>query len=233
MPAFTHGKAARVFMEDLNLSDYMRSVSVPAEADVAESSTFGADWKQYVVGLRDATISGEGIFDVTEDAALIDSITVGGRSKWQVYFAGDAVGSPGRGLDCDTTGYEPSADIGDVVMWSVEAQSSVGADRIISHHAHAERTTSGTAAVVDNTAGSTTTGAVAYLNVTAISGSAVVVLQDSADNITYADLISFGTVSATGGYRGTATGQVDRYTRLVHTNAAGTITFVAGLGRAN
>lgn len=232
MPAFTHGKRARVYLDDINLSDYARSVSVPADVDVAESSTFGADWKQYVVGLHDATVSCEGIFDVDADGELIATLSAASRSKWQVYFAGDTVGQSGRGLDCDTTSYEPNADLGDVVMWSVEAQSSVGADRVVSHHAHVEEATSGTATVVDN-AGSTTNGAVGYLNVTDISGSAVIVLQDSADNITFADLINFGTISATGGYRGTAAGTVDRYTRLVHTNAAGTITFVAGLGRRN
>lgn len=71
----------------------------------------------------------------------------------------------------------------------------------------------------------------AYLNVTDIDGSAVITVQDSADNVTFADLITFGTVSNTGGHRAIVAGTVDRYTRLVHTNAAGTITFVAGLGR--
>lgn len=230
--AFTHGKLARVYMDATNLSDYMRSVTVSAEIDTAESSTFGADWKQYVKGLRDATISGEGLFEATPDAAIMAALDSATKSVWQSYPAGDAVGASGRGLSCDTTSYEPSSEIGDVVAWSVEGQSSVGADRIVSHHPHGQETTSGTAASVDNT-DPTTGGGVAYLNVTAISGTAVITLQDSADDSTYADLVSFGTVTATGGLRVTYAGTADRYTRLVHTNAAGTITFVAGLGRIN
>lgn len=230
--AFTHGKNSRVYMNGTNLSDYMRSIQVSAELDTAESSTFGADWKQYVRGLRDATISGEGIFEATPDGAIMASLDTATKSVWQTYPGGDQAGASGRGLLCDTTTYEPSSEIGDVVAWSVEGQSSVGADRIVSHHSHAERTTSGTATVIDNGA-ATTGGGVAYLNVTAVSGSAVITIQDSADNITFADLATFGTVTATGGYRQTYAGTADRYTRLVHTHAAGTITFVAGLGRAN
>ncbi len=230
--AFHHGKSARVYMNALNMSDYMRSVEVSAESDTAESSVFGASYKQYVNGLKDATVSGEGILEATQDGIANDTLGAAERSIWQVWFAGDAVGMRGRGLDADTTTYSPSSPLDDVVQFTIEAQSSVGADPIVSHHQHAQRATSGTAASVDGGA-QTTRGAVAYLNVTAISGSAVVTLQDSADDSTYADLITFGTVTTTGGYRATVAGTVDRYTRLVHTNAAGTITFVAGLGRAN
>lgn len=230
--AFTHGKRTRLYMDALNLSHYSRSVSIPAEVDTAECSTFGADWKQYVSGLRDATISVEGLFDAVSDEALLESFDHADKSVWQVYFQGDAVGLPGRGLVCDTTNYEPSSEIGDVVQWSVEAQSSVGADRIVSHHPHTEQTTSGTATVVDH-GSATTNGGVAYLNVTAIAGSAVIAIQDSDDNITFTDLASFGTVTTPGGYRVAVAGTVERYTRLVHTNAAGTVTFVAGFGRSN
>lgn len=227
---FTHGKAAQVYMEDVDLTDYLRSITTSADVDTAEASTFGDDDKVYVTGLRDATLSGEGLLDATIDGTVAATLGTATKRYWQVYPAGDSDGSAGVGVYADTSSYEVTSEIGDVVQFSVEAQSSVGFERLLSHHALEQETTSGTSTVIDN-AGSTTNGAVAYMNVTGISGSAVVVLQDSTDNVTYADLISFGTVSAVGGYRGTVTGQVDRYTRLVHTNAAGTITFVAGLGR--
>ena len=230
--AFTHGKSARVYMDALNMSNYLRSIEVSAEADTAESSVFGADYKQYVNGLTDATLSGEGILEATQDGVANATLGAASRSIWQAYFAGDSIGLRGRGLDADTTSYSPSSDLGDVVQFTIEAQSSVGADPIVSHHAHGQETTSGTAASVDNT-DPTTGGGVAYLNVTAITGSAVITLQDSADDSTFVDVATFGTVTTPGGYRETVTGTVDRYTRLVHTNAAGTITFVAGLGRAN
>lgn len=230
--SFTHGKAARVYLDAVDMSDYMRSASFSSDADTADSSVFGSDDKSYVTGMRDATFSGEGILDQVQDAAVIPVLGSADRSVLQYYPKGDTIGNPGRGLSADLTSYEPSSPLGDVVQFSVEAQSSVGSERIISHHAHGQETASGTATVVDGTA-QTTDGAVGYLNVTAVSGSAVIVVQDSADNVTYVDLLSFGTVSTTGGQRGTVTGTVDRYTRLVHTNAAGTITFVAGLGRVS
>lgn len=229
---FTHGKAAVVYVEDTDLTGYLRSVSTSADVEVADASTFGDEDKAYVTGLGDATLSAEGLLEAGTDGTVAATLGTAVKRIWQVYPAGDAIGMAGRGMSADSAGYEVASEISDVVSFSLEAQSSVGFDRLLSHAEHAQRTASGTATVVDGAVG-TNSGAVAYLNVTAISGSAVVVLQDSADNITYADLINFGTVSATGGYRGTVAGTVDRYTRLVHTNAAGTITFVAGLGRQN
>ena len=58
-------------------------------------------------------------------------------------------------------------------------------------------------------------------------------VQHSADNVTYADLLTFTDLTAAGGQRGAATGTVNRYTRLVYTATAGTATFVVGFGRNN
>lgn len=229
-----HGKQATVYMGSLPLTAYLNKVSTPAQVDTAEASTFGDDDKVYVTGLGDATLSAEGIFDRSHVGAERDmNSALGSATKqvFSVYHAGDAIGSHGAGMQADTTSAEVTADIGDVVSIALEAQSSEGLQPITSHSAFGTVSTAGTATVVDN-AGSTVMGAVGYLHVAELTGSMAFVLQHSPDNVTYATLANFGTITAPMGTRVAVTGTVDRYTRLVRTPAStGTAAFVCGLAR--
>ena len=64
--AFTHGKDS-VFKLDnssgslTDISTYVNNVDFPETADVSETTTFGADNKTYIAGLKDATISLSGL----------------------------------------------------------------------------------------------------------------------------------------------------------------------------
>lgn len=229
--AFTHGKAAVVYQDGNDLTGYLRSFTGAAEVDTAESTTFANDDKTYVAGLRDATISAEGLFDATFDGDVNTITGNGTKSVWSYYPAGDAVGAAGRGYSLDITSAERSADVGDVVMLSVEGQSSTGSEQVISHYALAQAAASGTATVYDGTAQSTAGGA-GYLHATAISGTVIVTLEDSADNVTYGSLQVLGTITATGGWRTAITGTVERYTRVTYDCTNGTATFQAGFHRA-
>jgi hypothetical protein len=232
--AFTHGKNARVYAGTYVLTPYLRQIGAAGQADVAEASVFGTDDKQYVVGLADATLSGEGYLDTTDVGAgkMLDTgIGTALKSTWSVYPAGDALGNTGQGMLADTTSFEPGADLGDVVGFSFEAQSSVGLERLVSHIAHGTRSTAGTTTAIDNTA-ATGFGGAGYLHVTALSGSMAVRIEHSADNNTYTTLVNFGTVTGPVGTRVAFSGTANRYTRLVHTPATtGTAAFVAGLAR--
>jgi hypothetical protein len=231
-PTFIHGKSAVVYQDGNDLTGYLRSLSNSAEVETAESTTFSDDDKTYVTGMADATISAEGLFDATFDGNLNSITGSGTKSIWSVYPGGDGVGSSGRGYSLDVTSAERTAEIGDVVMINIEGQSSVGTEPIISHHALAQRTASGTATVVDAGA-SSANGGYGYLHATAASGTVVVTVQHSSDNNTYADYLTLGTITASArSFRTTATGTVNRYTRVVYTITSGTATFVAGFGRS-
>lgn len=233
MPTFAHGKATEVYMQGLDLSSHLRTVTASADVDVAEASTFADDDKVFVVGQTDATMSAEGLMDTTMNGSVTAVIAAGTEQAYSYYPTGSVVGSPGFGVWAAITSYEVTSDLGDVVGISLEVQSDVGLERMLSHFALAQVTTSGTATVVDN-AGSSTAGAYGYLHATAVSGTVTVKVQDSADNVTYADILTLGTLTAaTGpvGLRSTVSGTIRRYTRLVYTATAGTATFVAGFGR--
>ena len=207
-PSFIHGKDAVVYQDGNDLTGYLRSLTNSAEVETAESTTFADDDKTYITGVADATISAEGLFDATFDGNINSLLGSGTKSVWSIYPAGDAVGNVGRGYSLDVTKAERTASVGDVVMVTLEGQSSVGTEAITSHHALAERTASGTASVVDN-------------------------VQHSSDNSTFADYLTLGTITASAkSFRTTNTGTINRYTRLVYTITSGTATFVAGIGRS-
>lgn len=230
MPSFTHGKQAEVYLAGLDLTPYGRTVTISRDIDTAEASTFADDDKVYVVGMEDGTATTEILVDATADGTIAATCGAGTKVAWSYYPMGAAAGLTGYGMLADTTSHEVTAEVGDVVQASVEIQSSVGAELIVSHHPLAQRTASGTATVIDNAA-ATSGGGRGYLHATAVSGTVTVTVQDSADNVTYADLLVLGTLTAPGGARGTVSGTVRRYTRLVYTATAGTATFVAGFGR--
>ena len=230
-PTFIHGKNAVVYQDGNDLTGYLRSLSNSAEVETAESTTFSDDDKTYITGMGDATLSAEGLFDATFDGDVNAITGSGTKSVWSVYPGGDVAGSSGRGYSLDITSAERTAEVGDVVMISLEGQSSVGTERIVSHHALASRSTSGTAAVIDNGA-SSASGGVGYVHMTAGGGTLVIKVQASADNSTYADLVTLGTITPSAKvFRTQVTGTVNRYTRLVYTVTSGTATFVAGFGR--
>ena len=234
MPTFVHGKGARVFAGSVNLTSYLNQASGAATVDVAEASTFGDDDKVYVAGQADATLSGEGYFDLGASGAqetLNAALGASAKSVFSLYHSGDAIGTRGAGFSADATAFEPTADLGDVVGFSFEAQSSVGLERIVSHAAFGTRTIAGTLASVDHAASSTFGGA-GYLHVTSLSGSMAVRIEHSSDDVTFTTLVNFGTVTAVSGTRVAFSGTAERYTRLVHTPATtGTAAFVAGLAR--
>ena len=101
----------------------------------------------------------------------------------------------------------------------------------------ASKTTNASAASgtgVDNAA-SSANGCVAYLEaMSLVSGTCVVKVQHSTDNVTFTDLITFTSVTTAGvpfAQRSTASGTINRYLRVNTSGTFSTIVFVAGVAR--
>jgi hypothetical protein len=81
--AFVHGKTA-VFKIDnsggslQDISAYCDNVDFPLTSDTAEVTTFGDASKEYIAGLKDATVSISGSWDATADAILAGIVGVAG-----------------------------------------------------------------------------------------------------------------------------------------------------------
>ncbi len=237
--AFIHGKNTVVFVNGSNLSPYFNDSSVSQDVETAETTTFGDSAKTYITGLRDGTMSADGMFDgslLAIDAVL--SGIIGSTAADVVTMAPEGVtaGSPCYSASARETSYEVSSPVADVVSASMEVQATAGVDRGLILAGNTAVTAASNSASIDNSA-STADGVVGYVHVTANTrdGSTSLSVQDSADDSTFADLVSFTGVSATtiGGERVAVAGTVERYVRTQITpgGSSGSITYTMAFAR--
>ena len=127
--AFAHGKGADFRLDNsggslTNISTYLDDVSFPQTIETAETTTFGASSKSYIVGLRDATISLSGKQDATLDAHISAVLGPAATLSFQYSPEGTGSGAIKYTGECIVTGYDVSAPIGDVVSVSIDLQVS-------------------------------------------------------------------------------------------------------------
>lgn len=235
---FTHGKDARVYVNGYDLTTFLRSTGAQGRADVAEASTFGTTDKQYVAGMKDATVQAGGIF--TGGTAEVDDIlrTALGveQSEWNVFPQGDTLGNAGWQAFCQETRYDIDAPTDNVVSVAAEAQSSSGYERTVSLHALGAESVAGTAGSV-NIGGTTTTGWAAHLHITAKGGAGTgqIILQHGTSATgTYLDLgtFAFAAGAGTSSQRLTGTGSVNAWVRAaLNPISAGTVTYNVAFAR--
>ena len=241
--AFVHGKNTVVLYRDEDLSQYFNDSSASRSVETGETTTYGAAGgsKTYIVGLNDGTISLSGMFD--GDAGAVDNtltsvIGTDGPSPVLVAGGGVAIGNRCMISGVDQTSYEISSPVADVVSISAEMQSSGGVDSAVLLHALTSESASTTSTSVDNGA-STSDGGVAHLHLVSSTrnGSVVVKIQHSADDVTFADLVTFASLSSstTGSERvvvasGTT---VNRYLRATSTlgGSTGSTTYAVAFAR--
>lgn len=247
MPTFRHGKGSRVILDSNDLSVYFKDASTSRTVDTGETTGFGSQAKTYVVGLSDATISMSGMFEATNTASevgldpAITTALASDNTNYLTFVPGSfAAGRTAQLGEVNSTKYEVSAPVGDVVAASVEFQCTGGLENGVVLAAgttvSTATTTNGTAA--DNAA-STANGGLAYLAVTANAntGSTAFKLQHSADNSTWADLgsafTSVGASTKSAQKLVVASGTtVNRYVRAVATTAnTGAITYTVAFAR--
>jgi len=202
--AFVHGSKAKIYLNGYNMSPYLRNVQAPFTIDTAETSTFGNLFKTYVPGLKDGSISCDGIYDGATDAvdqvftAALDSTA---EDIFTLCIQGDVFGGPGFGFSSTTTNYQVSSGIGDVSQVTIQGQNNMGLEHGKILHILQQETVdyAGNTQEVDFTDATTTTGWTAYLQITqAAATMTAVTLQDSADGVTFANLTggSFTTLTA-------------------------------------
>lgn len=224
MTAFKHGSKAKAYANGYDLSGYLKSVSFSANADTAETSTLGTTAKTYVGGLKDATLSAEGLFDGAAGAVDVILNTALGTefSLWTVLPHGDVLANPAYGFQAIHTSYEVSSPVDDVVSVTTEAQSKVAAERGTVYHVLSAEVDAASGTGVDYGSVSSTAGAVGYLQVTAYTSGgfngAGIRFQDSADNLAWVDItgMTFATVTAANVSERVATSTtatIRRYTR--------------------
>ena len=224
MPTFRHGKNTVVIADQYDISQYLNSVSETNEIETPETTTFGSTNKTFIVGHKDGSVSFEGLFE-GGSATGIDYIlhtAIGDGPIMSVSKDGAGVGRRAVLLDAKSTSYEVSSPLTEVVAITGEAIADGGLDYGVWLACQAAITTTLTGTSVDNAA-SSANGGVAHLHITANSnsGTTVAKIQGSADNSTWADLVTFTTVAieTETSQRSTVSGSVPRYLRCLVTPA--------------
>jgi len=199
--AFIHGKATNVLHNNYDLSSYFNQAAVSRSVAPAETSTFGASAKTYIVGLQDGTLSLSGLFDgaanaVDEEITAILGVNTGGIISIDPAGASFIKGSRVISLTGKLTSYQISAPVGDVVSASADFQADEGIGNSISLRLWSAETASTNTASHDSAA-SSADGGFGTLHVTAntMNNSSVFKVQHSSDNSVWVDLITFSTVA--------------------------------------
>ncbi len=226
MPTFRHGKGTVVLADEFDVTTYLNSVSTANAIEVPETTTFGSNDRSFIVGHTDGSISFEGLFDGTANAVdSIFSAALGDGPIMTVSGDGSALGRRAVLLDTKSTAYEVSSPLTEVVAVSGEAVADGGLDYGIWLACQQAITTTTTGTANDNSAASSN-GGVAHLHVTANTrnGTTVAKIQGSADNSTFADLVTFSTISTSTktSQRVEVSGSVARYLRALITPAGST-----------
>lgn len=140
--AFTHGKKS-VFKIDnaagtlTDISAFCNEVSLSRDIETAETTTFGDNDKEYIIGLKDASISVSGSFDAAS-ASTIDSVLAGilgqdASVSFEYIPGGGSVGAanPAYQGQCFLTSYEVSGSVGDVTSFSASLQCTGAITRAV------------------------------------------------------------------------------------------------------
>lgn len=129
--AAVHGKGAVFSLDDSSgslraLTSYVNSVSFSRDVDTAETTTFGDDDKEYIVGLRGAELSIEGNYDSAAstgpDTVIPGTLGSATALDWEYGPEGSASGKTKYSGTGFVTAYETSAEIGDKVGFSASIQ---------------------------------------------------------------------------------------------------------------
>jgi len=237
--AFIHGKDTKVFMDSTDLSSYLNSADPSRTVGVGETTTFGAtgNAKTYIAGSKDASVSFSGFFDATADNIIQGLVGANDKVALIGFDGVDATDDCmfGKGV---TTNYGISSPVGDVVAVTFDLQASGFFSGSVLENATVTATGNGTAR--DN-ASSTANGGGAFIIATSVSGTSTPTLTakitHSADNSTYADLVSFTALTSAGAeVKEVASGTtVNRYLKVVYTVSGTNPSFnvIVGFGRNN
>lgn len=237
MPTFRHGKNTVVVSNQYLLSDYLNSLTHTNAVETPETTVFGANDRTYIAGHTDGSVSFEGLFEGS--ASGVDEIlaaALGDDTPRVLTLGNEGIGVGRRAVlvSSKEQNYEISSPLADVVAITGSVIANGGLDYGVWLAGQAITTTL-TGASVDNAALSSN-GGVAHLHITANAnnGATVAKVQSSADNNTWADLVTFASVTAstTASERKEITGSVPRYLRALVTPAgSGSLTVYVAFSR--
>ncbi len=250
MPTFVHGKSTRVYIDEFDLSTYFNSADVSVTNETAESTAFQSSSKSYLLGLNDGTVSLAGMWSADTDGSDEELQAILGATTTPLLTVAQDAGTIGNRCviaKAHEINYAISNPVGDISAVSADLQASTDATSNVTNGVKSgvQLTTGasvafgslGDLASVDNGASSANGGA-GLLHVptnTIGGGTTTIKVQHSANDSTWADLITFTAVGAGAvtSEMSAVSGTVNRYLRVTASTAgsSGAITFMVSFAR--
>lgn len=232
------GRDQRLLFDQYDLSSYLTDLKASKDVEMYDTTTMTGTSHTYQPGLKNGKLSlsylwsqAAGATDPVLQAAL-GAAAGGVTSYFPVGYT--TIGNRAELCSGRLTNFEAGAGVADLLKGSSELMSDGDMDGGVVLSPLTSRTGTGDYASVDNSA-ATANGGVGHLHITVDNGSALVVkIQDSADDSSFADLISFANVGVVGSQRIelAAGSAVRRYVRAIVSTLTGTaFTFTVTFAR--
>jgi hypothetical protein len=212
-----HGKQGRIRINGFDLSEYSKSINLDLSNEVVDTTTLSKNSKVYIQGINDATLTTEGIHD--EDKTVLDDLFEGiidEEAAVSYYPFNDTAGNTGFAFKAIRSAYALTNSITDSVNFSFGAQTTEGANDVVSIIALTEYTGANDSAGLDMATGSAS-GAIVYIHVTDVSDEADIIIEDSDDNgvgDAYAEWAKIEDVDTVDGYIIDSSVAIKRWVRV-------------------
>ena len=244
---FKHGRLGELWFNSVDVSNYFASADVAAKQATSDVTTFKVNGVQstyhaYLAGLAEATLTAAGFYDSSEADKVRASLqaVVSGTTGQLTYMPAGAVaiGDQARLLNVNSSDFKNSSNIGKAVVldWTAMSTAPVGIGTVL-HVLKSENvgTVTGPGDGV-LTSAQNTTGAVAHLHVTAMTGGDThnFKLQDCTTiNGVYVDIVggAFTAVTAVGSQRLVIPGTIRQFVQAVSVISGHACTFGIAVAR--
>lgn len=126
--AFRHGRNAQFFIGSTELTAYLDAADQSIDQDMSETTVFGQNYKTYIAGLLNGSLSLSGSYDGTASTgpiAVLRAVQTGGTAWAMKYFpGGSASGQIQDSFSGFVSNVSYSAAVADKVSFSATVQAS-------------------------------------------------------------------------------------------------------------
>lgn len=243
------GRKTRVLCNEFDLSSYFKTAEVNGEAAVLDATVFSSVEKEYLPDLVEGSVSLSGLwaadqFEATNNPTGLDNkvddvlAPILGADTDQLFLIGpEGLGSFGlrvRMLQGKETKYSVQSPMNNLVsaMAEVKSDGAIMSGVLLAHQV--ARTTTADGSDSDNGA-ATSLGAKAQIHCTSASAGDTldVIIEDSADGVTWATIGTFTQLTAVGSELISIAGTVRQHVRAswIIAGTGPSFTFVVGFAR--
>ncbi len=228
----THGKDTVILVDEFDYSTIFQNSQVAGPVDMADKSTHGSESKSYEPGLDDGTMNLEAVLHATKGIENFWSTKKSAKLLISRALGGFTIGNAVQTIYGWLQNVDIPSPVGDIVKVTSSIQGDgTGIGYGVSVHDLAEETGAGDGATVDQDAASSN-GGYGVLHVTAFSGTNIsVVIQDSPNDSTWADVVTFAVATGVTKELVEITGDVDQYIQAEWSGTFSAVTFAVAFGR--